>query len=103
MNVPHAQLSPLISQLRIPRRELLKQSGLGFGALALAYLLHDEWLLGAEGLAGSDTRRVADLSANPSHFPGPAKAVIQLVQNGGPSQMDLFDPKPELQKRDGIE
>ncbi|MCX6597587.1 MAG: DUF1501 domain-containing protein, partial [Acidobacteria bacterium] len=31
-----------------------------------------------------------------SHFAPKAKAVIQLVQNGGPSQMDLFDPKPEL-------
>src|SRR5262249_57021803 len=35
------------------------------------------------------------------HLDGPARAVIMLVQNGGPSQMDLFDPKPELTKRDG--
>ncbi|MBM3775317.1 MAG: DUF1501 domain-containing protein, partial [Acidobacteria bacterium] len=41
------------------------------------------------------------LRPQPGHFPERAKAVIQLVQNGGPSQVDLFDPKPELQKRDG--
>src|SRR5262249_9653957 len=35
------------------------------------------------------------------HFPARARAVIQFMQNGGPSQMDLFDPKPELQKRNG--
>jgi hypothetical protein len=35
------------------------------------------------------------------HFTPQAKAVILLFQNGGPSQMDLFDPKPELARRDG--
>src|SRR5262249_16620131 len=35
------------------------------------------------------------------HFPGRANAIIQFMQNGGPSQMDLFDPKPELQRRNG--
>src|SRR5206468_6638352 len=38
----------------------------------------------------------SDLKARQPHFPAKAKAVIQLVQNGGPSQMDLFDPKPAL-------
>jgi hypothetical protein len=42
-----------------------------------------------------------DLRARPSHFPPRASAVIQLMQNGGPSQMELFDPKPELNKRSG--
>jgi hypothetical protein len=42
-----------------------------------------------------------DLAAKPGHFPARARSVIVLFQNGGPSQMDLFDPKPELQKRDG--
>ena len=35
------------------------------------------------------------------HFAPRAKRVLLLFQNGGPSQMDLFDPKPELQRRDG--
>jgi hypothetical protein len=47
------------------------------------------------------TEQPADLAPRPSHFPAQANAVIVLLQNGGPSQMDLFDPKPELQKRDG--
>jgi hypothetical protein len=37
----------------------------------------------------------------PRSFPAQAKAMIQLFQNGGPSQMELFDPKPELTKRNG--
>jgi hypothetical protein len=42
-----------------------------------------------------------DLRAAAPHFAPRARAVIQLMQNGGPSQMDLFDPKPELTKRNG--
>ena len=42
-----------------------------------------------------------DLKARQGHFRGQAKAVIQLFQTGGPSQIDLFDPKPELTKRSG--
>src|SRR3954469_23655385 len=41
---------------------------------------------------------IYDLKPKPPHFPPKAKAVIQLFQNGGPSQVDLFDPKPMLQK-----
>jgi uncharacterized protein (DUF1501 family) len=66
----------------LTRREMLRTTGLGFGSLALNALLHAE-------------------QARPTHFPAKAKAVIMLVQNGGPSQMDLFDPKPELKKREG--
>jgi len=79
------------------RRDFLRYSGLGFGSLALAHLMQSENLLG-------DTAAPPEgytLRAKPPHFPPRAKAVIQLFQMGGPSQMDLFDPKPELQKRDG--
>ncbi len=61
-------------------------------------------LLSAEGLlADSPGSAQSTLSLQPraGHFPPKAKAVIQLVQEGGPSQMDLFDPKPELAKRSG--
>jgi uncharacterized protein DUF1501 len=79
---------PLIS-----RRRLLAASGLGFGSLALADLLQADT---------PQQRRIPnDLSPRKGHFPGTAKSVIQLVQVGGPSQMDLFDPKPELTKRAG--
>ena len=83
-------LSPLPS-----RREMLHMSGLGFGSVALSYLLN------ADGLSGASNQGEANLEPKPGHFPAKARAVIQIVQNGGPSQMDLFDPKPELQKHDG--
>jgi hypothetical protein len=76
----------------ISRRALLRLSGLGFGSLAAASILHAEEAAAPRG---------ADLVPKPSHFPPRARAVIHLMQNGGPSQMDLFDFKPELQKRQG--
>ena len=71
------------------RRRLLEMSGLGLGSLALGGLLH------------ADSRVPMDLKPRPTHINPRAKAVIQFVMNGGPSQMDLFDPKPELTKRSG--
>jgi len=82
----------------LSRRELLQKSGLGFGSMALTYLLDSQPLLGAEPALSEPGH---DLKPRPSQFQAQAKAVIQLMQNGGPSQMDLFDPKPELTKRDG--
>jgi Protein of unknown function (DUF1501) len=67
------------------RRHFFKRSGLGFGSLALAHLL-----CGEETSGGSAT-----------HFPGKAKHVIQVFLNGGMSQVDTLDPKPELTKRGG--
>ena len=75
------------------RRQFLQQTGLGFGAMALSCLLQEEGL--------SSTGRVMDLKPRQGHFPAQVKSVILLLQNGGPSQMDLFDPKPELTKRHG--
>src|SRR5262245_4738631 len=76
------------------RRQLLAASGLGFGSLALAHLLH------ANDAASPVVGARAKQTKAP-HFSPRAKAVIMLVQNGGPSQMDLFDPKPGLAKRAG--
>src|SRR5438128_920823 len=42
-----------------------------------------------------------DLRPRPGHFAAQARAVILMVQNGGPSQMDLFDSKPQLTRRSG--
>jgi hypothetical protein len=74
-------------------------SGLGFGTLALTYLLNRHPLLGA----GSESTGplYTNLQRRPGHFSGSARAVIQLMQNGGPSQIELFDPKPELTKWSG--
>jgi len=82
------------------RRQFLHESSLGFGSLALSYLLASEGLLASERASASSPEG-ASLRSRPPHFPAQADAVIVLLQNGGPSQMDLFDPKPELAKRDG--
>src|SRR5262245_1007065 len=76
----------LMEKLLISRRKLLEMSGLGVGSLAFAYLLHAE----------DKAKLGSDLRSKPGDFPAKARSVIQLVQNGGPSQMDLFDRKPEL-------
>lgn len=70
---------------RLSRRELLQASGLGVGSLFLKCLVSSE----------------ATASDDGPHLAPRAKSVIMLVQNGGPSQMDLFDPKPELATQAG--
>lgn len=82
----------------ISRRALLQQSGLGFGSLALTYLLNTQ---GALASVAKGPQMGSGLKPTPGDFPARAKCVIQLVQNGGPSQMDLFDPKPDLQRHSG--
>jgi len=77
----------------ITRRDLLRASGLGLGSLALAWLNHTR--LSAGPRPGFDLR-----PQQPPHA-ARAKAVILMMQNGGPSQMDLFDPKPELKQHAG--
>ena len=72
------------------RRDMLRTSALGFGALALSTI--DQ--TAAQAAA-------SPFSPQPSQFPAPAKNVIFMMQNGGPGQMDLFDPKPELTKFNG--
>ena len=83
------------------RREFLWQMGAGFAGLALADLLD------RDGFAdGTRADTVASPSAgpfapHPAHFAPKAKRVIFLFMYGGPSQVDCWDYKPELQKRDG--
>ncbi len=72
---------------------------MGFGALALACLLDQERSAAQAGSADGSQR--IDLRQRPGHFPARARSVIMLMQVGGPSQIDLFDPKPELRRRDG--
>lgn len=68
--------------------------------LALAGLLQDQGLLG-KASAAVDPRN--PLAPRPGHFPAKAQSVIWLFLNGGPSQVDTWDYKPELAKRDGQE
>lgn len=79
------------------RRDFLHQVGGGIRAAALMSLLGDE-LSGAER---SERRRIHDVAAQATHVQPRATSVIHLFMNGGPSQMDLFDPKPELDRRHG--
>ncbi|HXI51847.1 MAG TPA: DUF1501 domain-containing protein, partial [Candidatus Saccharimonadales bacterium] len=79
------------------RREFLRKGGCGFGALALGYLLgRDGIASGSIGLASGNP-----LLPKPPQFPGRAKSVIWLFMEGGPSHIDLFDPKPELDRLAG--
>jgi hypothetical protein len=76
----------------LTRRAFLARHAGALGSLALAQLLADE----AHSAPARDP-----LAARPPHHPAKAKAVICLFQHGGPSQMDLFDAKPELTKHHG--
>ena len=91
---------PLNSEL-LSRRRLLKWSGLGCGSMALASLLERDGLLADEPHTTGPQSPAMNLKPKRGHFPPQATAVIQLVMTGGPSHVDLFDPKPELQRRDG--
>jgi hypothetical protein len=86
--------------MHLSRRELLQSIGGGFGTIALAGLLdRSGWLTSASAAEASASSN--PLAPRQGHFPAKAKAIVQLCQNGGPSQMDLFDHKPELSKRNG--
>jgi hypothetical protein len=76
----------------LTRREMLNRCASGFGAIALAALLDDEAKAGANG---------GPLAPRPPHFAPRARSVIFLYMDGGPSQVDTFDPKPRLALEDG--
>ena len=76
------------------RRQFLMKAGMGFGSLAITDLLHQEGVIHA----AENNNPLAERS---SHYKPKAKAIIWLFQTGSPSQVDTFDYKPELGKRDG--
>ena len=79
------------------RREFLARSSFGFGSLALGYLMN------CDSVAASNDSTVAAgaLSPKAPHFPAQAKSVIFIFLQGGPSQVDTFDPKPVLSRLNG--
>ncbi len=81
------------------RRQFLAQATMQFSNLALAWLVAHE--AARAGQPGGGDPMSGDLRPRAPHFAPRATSVIMLMQVGGPSQIDLFDPKPELQKRDG--
>jgi hypothetical protein len=82
-------------QFNLTRRELLRRSGGGFGSLALTALLSECSTSVAESNANDP------LAVKRPHFAAKAKRVIFLFMPGGPSQVDTFDPKPQLTMDDG--
>ena len=77
----------------LTRQKFLQRFGMGLGALALSSTLSDQphQLARADGVLG------------PTHLPGKIKRVIYLFNSGGPSQIELFDHKPELKRLHGTE
>lgn len=88
---------PLQTNNPLDRRAFLQHAGGGLGAIALASLLQSDGLL----RAADQTNRPRPLSPQPSHRVASARRVIYLFMHGGPSHVDLFDPKPELVRRAG--
>jgi len=85
------------------RRRFLRD---GTAGLTLLTLLAQGGLFGeaaraAAAAAAGDPRASDPLAPRPQHFPAKAKHCIFLFMFGGPSQMDLFDPKPELDRSHG--
>lgn len=87
--------APLRSDVanRLARRAFLSQSGVGLGTIAASSLL-------ADSTSASEPRSIVPLAP---HFAPKAKQVISLFMHGGPSQLDLFDEKPDLASRRGEE
>ena len=81
------------------RRRFFERIGGGLYGAALASLLGEGLARANDSTSGAPL--IADLLPKQPHFEPKAKSVIQLFMNGGPSQMDLFDPKPELDRRHG--
>ena len=80
------------------RRSFLWEVGGGFASLGLVDLLSRD---GFFGTASASEQSSSEIAIAPLHFPVKAKHCIFLFMNGGPSQMDTFDPKPALEKYDG--
>lgn len=102
MQTPSSHRNPstpgIGANLLTDRRGFMHSVVGGVYGAALASLLAKDAISPQRALA-SDIKRPG--SALPPHFPPKAKSIIQLFMHGGPSQMDLFDPKPMLDKRHG--
>src|SRR6266511_4328124 len=75
----------------LTRREMLQQVGTGLGMLGLAGILAEQ----------GSASPASPLASRAPHFAPKAKRVVHLFMNGGPSQVDTFDPKPALDKYHG--
>lgn len=85
-------MSVRLPQVSLSRRDFLQSAGGGFGMIALASMLAEQGLL-------AQTRN--PLAARQPHHDATAQRVIFLFMSGGPSHLELFDPKPDLQRLHG--
>lgn len=85
----------------VSRRGFFQTVSGGLYGAALASLLSKELAAAAPELEAPSSRRIYDVLPRQPHNRPKATSVIHLFMNGGPSQMDLFDPKPELEKNHG--
>ncbi|HWC00970.1 MAG TPA: DUF1501 domain-containing protein [Bryobacteraceae bacterium] len=81
----------------LTRREMLQQSGMGMGAVALTALLGKTGHLQAAPTGGA----INPMAPKAAPLPAKAKRVVHLFMNGGPSHVDTFDPKPSLTRYGG--
>jgi hypothetical protein len=96
----YSHMHPVEQQILLKRREFMATSANGIGALALGALLTEEGLISRA--SAMDSGGVIDpLTPKAGHFPAKAKNCIFIFFEGGPSQMDLFDPKPRLNELNG--
>jgi Protein of unknown function (DUF1501) len=82
-----------VSAIDVSRRSFFQSVSTGLCGAALLDLFGRD--------VRADSPPVGDLKPRPPHFPARARSVIHLFMNGGPSQMDLFDPKPQLARLHG--
>ena len=88
-------------QAVLSRREALAKAGSGLGAIALGAPSARDAALAAPPLHNTAASAINPLAPRSPHFPAKAQRVISLFMQGGPAQMDSFDPKPELARLDG--
>src|SRR5437016_3004874 len=91
------------SGAEITRRDMLSRMGSGCGLVGLAAVLADEVVASRRAVSAADTAPAVPqagppLSPKAPHYGPKARRVIHLFMNGGPSQVDTFDPKPALEK-----
>src|SRR5271163_4515741 len=79
----------MTNNIPLTRRDLLTRCGAGFGMIGLA------------GVLAADAPNADPLAPKTPHHPPKAKHIIHLYMNGGPSQVDTFDPKPALRTHAG--
>ena len=94
-------MHPIQEALLRSRRDFLTGSASGVGLVALASMLADREAIAAPVGDSPPGLPENPLCPRPPHFPPKARACICIYLEGGPSQIDLFDPKPQLNRLDG--